>query len=97
MTDKNGRQIKTGDIVEVTGGFFKSDNGRFVVVHTPEDENWLGNDCCLHRVNKDGTESKGKYTTAFFPIMVTTNSYFKRLEAKAHNAKFAQIEVVSAE
>jgi hypothetical protein len=31
MVDKNGRQIQTGDVVLVSGGYFKSDNGLFAV------------------------------------------------------------------
>ena len=29
MTDKNGKEIKTGDIVKIEGGYFKRDNGTF--------------------------------------------------------------------
>ena len=37
MVDKNGRQIQTGDVVLVSGGYFKSDNGLFAVIHAPGD------------------------------------------------------------
>lgn len=97
MTDKNGKQIKHGDMVKIEGGFFKADNGLFRVEHAPGDENWLGNDYCLKRVKKDGTQSTGKYTTAFWPLMVTVNSYEKRIQAREHNANFATIEVISEE
>jgi hypothetical protein len=73
--DKNGKEIKTGDIVKVEGGYFKADNGLFKVEHAPGDPNWLGNDWCLHQVKKDGTPSAGKHTTAFWPLMVTANGY----------------------
>lgn len=93
MLDKNGTEIRTGDIVEVNGGFFKSDNGRFVVTHSPGDPSWCGLDHCMHKLNKNGTLSKAKGHTAFWPIMVTVLGD-KRWEAKEHNAKFATIEVV---
>lgn len=94
MTDKNGREIKTGDYVLITGGYFKADNGLFKVVRSPGDENWCGRDHCLHKANRDGTESKSKYNTAFWPLMVTVSSRDKYSAAKAHNAEHAEIEVV---
>lgn len=94
MTDKNGIEIKTGDIVMITGGFFKADNGYFVVTHSPGDANWCGRDHGLCRCSKTGKLSTGKYRTAFWPLMVTVSGYWKRIEAKEHNAKNAQIEVV---
>ncbi len=94
--DKNGKQIKTGDIVKIEGGYFKADNGMFRVEHAPGDPNWLGKDWCLHRVNKDGSESKSKYKTAFWPLMATTNNYQKNSEAKRHNAEHATIEVIKS-
>lgn len=94
--DKNGKLIKTGDLVRIEGGYFKADNGLFRVKHSPGDKNWLGNNWCLHRANKDGSPSKGKYATAFWPLMVTTNSYDKRHAAKAHNKEHATIEVIAS-
>ncbi len=92
--DKNGKEIKKGDIVKIAGGYFKSDNGLFRVIHAPGDPDWLGKDWCLYRINRDGTESKSKYKTAFWPLTVTVSSYQKRCEAKRHNAEHATIEVI---
>lgn len=75
MLDKNGREIKTGDIVVITGGFFKADNGRFRVIHSPGDPDWYGKDYCLERCNKNGTPSNSKYRTAFWPIDDHLGSY----------------------
>lgn len=94
--DKNGKKIKKGDIVKIEGGYFKSDNGIFRVEHAPGDPNWLGKDWCLYKINKNGTESKSKYKTAFWPLMITTNSYQKCCEAKQHNAEHATIEVIKS-
>ena len=94
MIDKNGVAMKTGDLVVITGGFFKADNGCFVVTHSPGDENWCGRDHALCRCSKKGKMSIGKYRTAFWPLMVTINDHWKRLEAKAWNEENAQIEVV---
>lgn len=98
MTDKNGKAMKTGDIVKIEGGYFKADNGLFKIMHSPGDNNWSGKDYSLQRLNKDYSFSESKYKVAFFPLMVTTNSYEKRIAAKAHNREHATIEViVSAE
>jgi len=94
--DKNGKQIKTGDIVKIEGGYFKSDNGTFVVKHSPGDPQWNGSDYSLRKCNKKGEESDAKYTVAFWPLMVTTNSYQKRVEAKAHNKEHATIEIIGS-
>ena len=92
--DKNGKEIKTGDIVRIEGGYFKADNGLFRVEHAPGDANWNGKDWCLHRINKDYTPSKSKYKIAFWPLTVTVSSYQKCYEAKRHNAEHATIEVI---
>ncbi|MFA7463310.1 MAG: hypothetical protein WCY59_09230 [Anaerovoracaceae bacterium] len=92
--DKNGKTIKKGDIVRIEGGYFKADNGLFRVEHAPGDPGWCGRDWCLHRINRDGSASKGKYKTAFWPLMVTVSGYRKRIEAQTHNAEHATIEVI---
>lgn len=94
MFDKNGVEIKTGDIVKVEGGFFKRDNGLFVVKHVPGDPNWCGKDISLTKISKGGKISTTKHKTAFFPIFVTVNDYFKKCEAKEWNKEHATIEVV---
>lgn len=94
MQDRNGTEIRTGDIVEVTGGFFKHDNGRFLVKHTPGDDGWFGRYHSLTRLNKNGTLSKAKYRLSSWPLTPMTNSWVRRREAREHNAKFAKIEVV---
>ena len=94
MLDKNGKVIKKGDTVMITGAYFKNDNGLWRVEHAPGDSDWFGKDYCLHRLNKNGSESKGKNNVSFWPLCVFVNNYFKRLEARAHNAEHAQIEVI---
>ena len=96
MTDKNGKEMKKGDTVRITGGYFKCDNGTFKIEHAPGDADWLGSDYSLRLLNKDGTVSTRKYNLAFWPLTVTTNSYEKRVQAKEHNRANAQIEVIEA-
>lgn len=37
MLDKNGVEICTGQVVKVTGAFFKNDNGLYFVDNSPGD------------------------------------------------------------
>lgn len=94
MKDKNGIELKTGQIVEITGGFFKADNRRFVIVRSPGDEGWLGSDYSLRKVSKKNEFSLAKYSIAFWPLSACTTDSFKNMEADEHNAKNAQIEIV---
>ena len=95
MTDKNGKEIKTGDIVKIEGGYFKRDNGIFLVKHSHGDPSWGSTDYSLHKCNKKGEESKASHSIAFWPLMVTVNNREKRLEARQHNKEHATIEVIS--
>lgn len=96
MTDKNGIEIKTGDIVEITGAYFKRDNGLYFVDNSPGDPNWCGNDHCLKKISKTGKISTAKYNIAFWPISVYVNDRIKRAEANRWNDEHAQIEVKPA-
>lgn len=95
MLDKNGIEIKTGDIVKVSGGYFKSDNGLYFVDNSEGDPSWSGTDHCLKKITKKGKISTSKNNIAFWPLMVTTNSYEKRAAAREWNKEHAEIEVIS--
>lgn len=95
MKDKNGVEIKTGMIVEISGAYFKSDNGLYYVEHSPGDPGWCGKDHCLKKISKAGKVSKAKYNICFWPIMVTVSGP-KYYEAKRWNAENATIEVKPA-
>lgn len=94
MNDKNGIELRTGQVVEITGGFFKADNGRFVVVHSPGDAGWLGDDYSLRRVSKKNEISLAKNAFAFWPLDACTNDYAKNIEADTHNREHARIEII---
>ena len=95
MKDKNGIELKAGDIVKIEGGFFKSDNGLWVVTQDGTNPGYARKDdeVTLHKISKSG-KLKASKGTGFYPIMVTTNSWIKRKEAKAWNAAHATIEKV---
>ena len=93
MTDKNNRTMKTGDVVEITGAYFKNDNGLYFVEHTPGDPNWSGRDHCLRRIKRNGELSTAKDNLCFWPISAFVNSRDKRAAANQWNQEHAEIEI----
>lgn len=94
MLDKNGREIKTGDIVQISGAYFKNDNGFYYVENSPGDASWCGTDHSLKKISKKGKISVAKHNICFWPIFITVSDRFKRAEAYEHNKQFAQIEII---
>lgn len=95
MQDKNGTEIKTGTIVEITGAYFKSDNGLYFVDNSPGDPTWSGSEHSLKRISKAGKISTAKYSTCFWPIGIFASNRAKAAEARRWNAEHAEIEVKS--
>ena len=93
MLDKNGVEIRTGCIVEITGAYFKNDNGLYFVQRSPGDPSWCGKDYSLKKISKAGKISKAKYSLCFWPIAVFTNDRFKAAAANEWNAAHAEIEL----
>lgn len=93
MTDKNNVEIKAGDIVEITGAYFKHDNALYFVEHIPGDPGWNGGDICLHMIGKSGKLSSTKYSTCFWPLKAYVNDREKAARANLWNSEHAQIEV----
>lgn len=94
MKDTNGIEIRTGDIVEITGAYFKNDNGFWFVTHSAGDPSWSGKDHSLRKISKSGKISKSRSCVGFWPIMITVNSWEKRAAAKEWNEEHATIKVV---
>lgn len=95
MIDKNGSEIKTGQVVRVTGAYFKNDNGLFLVTAVPGDPTWCGSDIALLKVGKSGKISTAKYRVSGWPLKTYTNDPWKRAEAGDWNREHAEIEVVT--
>lgn len=93
LLDKNGAEIRTGMVVEITGAYFKNDNGFYFVEKSPGDPSWCGRDYCLKKISRAGKVSQAKYNICFWPIKVFTNSRLKAAEAEAWNREHAQIEI----
>lgn len=93
MIDKNGTEITTGVIVEITGAYFKNDNGLYFVQSSPGDPHWCGSDHSLKRISKAGKISTAKYSTCFWPIGVFVSDRVKAAQARTWNKDHAEIEV----
>ena len=93
MLDKNGVEIKTGAIVEITGAYFKNDNGLYFVERSPGDPSWCGRDHCLKKISRKGKISTAKYNLCFWPISVFVSDTAKRAAACRWNREHAEIEV----
>lgn len=94
MVDKNGVEMKTGDVVLISGAFFKNDNGLWFIERSPGDPSWCGSSYSLTKLKRNGQPSTAKYNLCSWPIAIFTNSWAKRNEAHAWNAEHAEIEVV---
>lgn len=93
MLDKNGVELQAGMVVEITGAYFKNDNGFWFVEHAPGDPSWCGSDCCLKKISKAGKISVAKYNICFWPISAVVSDRCKAAEANRWNKAHAQIEV----
>ena len=94
MIDVTGREIVSGDIVEVTGAYFQRHNGYWVVTRSPGDESWLGGDHSLTKVSRRGKVSYAKYNLSSWPLMHFVTNRKIAEEARAHDKQFANIRVI---
>ena len=94
MLDKNGKELKTGQIVKIEGSFFKTDNGTYIVKKSPGNPSWCGKDYSLVKCNRKGEESTAKHNICFWPLGVFVNSREKSIEARKHNKENATIEII---
>lgn len=94
MMDKNGREIKTGDVVRITGAFFKNDNGLYFVTDMAGDPSYCGKDISLTRICKNGHISTAKYRVSFWPLVSFCNDKMQNAVAWDWNREHAEIEVV---
>lgn len=85
MVDKNGVEMKTGDVVLISGAFFKNDNGLWFIERSPGDPSWCGSSYSLTKLKRNGQPSTAKYNLCSWPIAIFTNSWAKRNEAHAWN------------
>lgn len=94
LTDKNGIEMKTGDIVKIENAYFKNDNGFYYIENTPGDLSWCGNEYSLHKICKNGKLSTASNHIAFWPLAAFCNDRAKNYAAREHNKQFATIEII---
>lgn len=94
MMDKNGREIKTGDVVRISNAFFKNDNGLYFVAASPGDASWCGSDYSLRKICRNGRLSTAKYNVSFWPLISCCSDRMKNAVSWEWNRDHAEIEVI---
>lgn len=95
MVDNNGIEIRTGQIVEITGAYFKSDNGLYFVACSPGDPSWSGSAYSLKKISRTGKISKARRSVCLWPIGVFINNFLKAYEVRRWNEEHARIKVTA--
>lgn len=94
MLDKNGKELKTGMTVRITGSYFKNANGTYFISHSPGDPSWTGRDHCLYKINRNGTLSQSPNHVHFWPLVAYVNDALKSAKANEWNKTHAEIEII---
>ena len=88
MQDMNGKKIEAGMVVEISGAWSKSDNGRFLVDHVYRDGGFW--------IKKLGTRGQLLKTTGrSWPLKCYASDWKLCCKIDAHNEANATVEVVS--
>lgn len=88
MQDKNGKEIEAGMVVEISGAWSKSDNGRFLVDHVyREGDFWMKKLGAKGQLLKDAGRG--------WPLKCYSINWELRCKIDAHNEANATVEVVS--
>lgn len=94
MNDQNSTPIITGDICEITGAYFKTDNGLWLVTSCEGDPTTIGSGLTLHKLGKSGKLLESGSTTTFWPLKSFCSDRRKNAAAREHNREHAQIRRV---
>lgn len=88
-------EFKTGDIVEISGAFFKCDNGLFLVNKSYENPhyNCEKGEYAFLKISKNGKINKKSCT--LFPLRAFVNDAKKRVAANAWNKENVKIKLAS--
>lgn len=65
MVDKNGVEMHIGDVVKVTGGYYASNNGLWIINEEPGVGSWCGDNYHMLMATKRLTISRRKYNGMF--------------------------------
>ena len=94
MKDKNGKELRTGLVVKVSGAYTKNNNGLFLITHSEGDACWTGNYYSLKKIKNNGEFSTAKYSTSSLPLAYYSNNSNYNITAREHDEKNLEIEVV---
>lgn len=96
MFDKNGIRIQAGDIVRITGAYFKTNNACYFVEQDGTNPGYAANDTevTLSKICKNGKISTAKYAITFFPLKSFTSDPKKSAAAAEWDKKHATIEII---
>lgn len=88
-------EFKTGDIVEISGAFFKCDNGLFLVNKSYENPhyNCEKGEYAFLKISKNGKINKKSCT--LFPLRAFVNDSKKRIAANSWNKENVKIKLAS--
>lgn len=86
--------IITGDICEITGAYFKTDNGLWLVTASEGDPTTRGSGLTLHKLGKSGKLLESGSTVSFWPLKSFCSDRRKNAAAREHNREHAQIRRV---
>lgn len=93
---QNESPIITGDICEITGAYFKNDNGLWLVTASEGDPTTIGSGLTLHKLGKSGKLLESGSTVAFWPLKSFCSDRRKNAAARDHNREHAQIRCVNS-
>ena len=96
--DINGKEIHMGDIVRISGCYFRSRNGVYFVEYEPGYANWSGSELALTGLN----EKTGKLVSrsnprhiSFYPMEHFSNRWDEVREAEKWDKEYLRIENIS--
>lgn len=88
MQDRNGKEIEAGMVIEISGAWSKSDNGRFLVDHT-----YTGGGFWMKKLGTKGQLLKEAGRS--WPLKCYSSSGELRRKIDTHNDANAMVEIVS--
>lgn len=88
MVDKNGIELRLGDIVKTSGTYFTSDSGYWFVSSVSWDSVWL------RKIGKRGNISSSRNSTGSWPPSYYCSDSSKNHAAWEHDKDHAEIELV---
>ena len=95
MLDTNNREIRTGDFIRISGAYFNSANGVYLVTSDGQTPDRYGGNVWMHKVKKNGELCLNRAgTTCSLPMGYYCSDASKNRAAKEHDKINLRYEVV---